>query len=95
MFGRRVTLSGLGAADLNGRSGRCGAWDPAKGRYTISLGDGARIVAIKPERLQLLPALPLASLNTIPQVGATHYSIQRRVIDTHFRASLLELHGIL
>jgi hypothetical protein len=68
MFGRRVEVFGLQATpELNGRRGRVGAWDPARGRYTVSLNHGERVVAIKPERLRLLPPVPITEVSSLPK----------------------------
>lgn len=65
MFGRRVKIFGLKAAGLNGKQGRVGSWDPKKGRYMVSLNRGLRVVAVKPDKLRLLPAVPVESISDV------------------------------
>ena len=61
LFGRRVELFGLGQADMNGKKGRCGAWDPAKGRYNVSLGG----VSVAPSTRVLNPTRSLPALELL------------------------------
>ena len=71
MEGDAVQLHGLGAAELNGRGGVCGAFDAVKGRYTAAL-EGGEAVAVRPENLAPPggPApTPLASCAACGKVG--------------------------
>ena len=44
----------ISASDLNGCTGRCGRFDPAKGRYAVMLEDGETLkgVNVKPANLR-------------------------------------------
>eukprot|EP00930_Biecheleria_cincta_P038880 TRINITY_DN26739_c0_g1_i1.p1 TRINITY_DN26739_c0_g1~~TRINITY_DN26739_c0_g1_i1.p1 ORF type:complete len:130 (-),score=20.73 TRINITY_DN26739_c0_g1_i1:525-914(-) len=54
--GLNVAIHGLkGAADLNGKEGKCKHWDADKGRWTVEL-PGGELKALKPENLQAKPA---------------------------------------
>jgi hypothetical protein len=48
--GDAVELSGLSTAEMNGRTGVCGAFDPIKGRYSVTLESGEQ-VAVKADNL--------------------------------------------
>ena len=69
--GDAVQLHGLGAAELNGRGGVCGAFDAVKGRYVVAL-EGGEAVAVRPENLAPPggpAATPLATCAACGKVG--------------------------
>ena len=49
-----VVLHSLSSAKFNGLTGRCGRYDIAKGRCSVTLTDTAREISVKPVNLRLL-----------------------------------------
>ena len=68
--GTPVELHSLSSASLNGLTGRCGRYVSTKGRYFVTLTDGARKVGVKPANLRLLyppgASVELHSLTSSP-----------------------------
>ena len=48
--GTRVELHSLSAASLNGRRGKCGAFNKAEGRYPVTLVKTKKLPALRPIR---------------------------------------------
>ena len=49
-----VVLHSLSSAKFNGLAGRCGRYDIAEGRCSVTLTDTGREIAVKPVNLRLL-----------------------------------------
>ena len=49
-----VVLHSLSSAKFNGLAGRCGRYDIAEGRCSVTLTDTAREISVKPVNLRLL-----------------------------------------
>ena len=52
LLGRRVALSGLSKAELNGRTGVVLGFNESSGRYEVAIDKGAAPLAIKPSNLE-------------------------------------------
>ena len=54
--GERVQLIGLKKASMNGQFGFCGKFDPATGRYAVTLETSCQTIAVKPNNLEVAAA---------------------------------------